>query len=236
MKIVALLTARGKSGLANKNILPVLGKPLLTYPARAALGSRYIKSFYVSSDDAKILKIAGALGFKKIKRPQALARPSSRHIEAIWHALRSMQKIDGLIPDILVVLLANSAVIKTGWIDSCVEEILRNREISAVVPVYADSDHHPYRAKKIARSGLLEPFFNFKGREISTNRQDLPANYFLCHNFWVLNTAKSVFLNKGQPPWAFMGGKIKPFIVSEYVDVHREKDIKASEEWLKENR
>ena len=36
MTIVALLTGRGNNTLRDKNVLPVLGKPLLYYPAMAA--------------------------------------------------------------------------------------------------------------------------------------------------------------------------------------------------------
>lgn len=56
MKIAALLTGRGNNTLKDKNVLPVLGKPLLYYPAMAAKTCNLITDFYVSSDDEKILK------------------------------------------------------------------------------------------------------------------------------------------------------------------------------------
>lgn len=49
MKIVALLTGRGNNTLKDKNVLPVLGKPLLYYPAMAAKACPEISDFYVSS-------------------------------------------------------------------------------------------------------------------------------------------------------------------------------------------
>ena len=55
MKIAALLTGRGNNTLKDKNVLPVLGKPLLYYPAIAAKTCNLITDFYVSSDDEKIL-------------------------------------------------------------------------------------------------------------------------------------------------------------------------------------
>lgn len=54
MKIAALLTGRGNNTLKDKNVLPVLGKPLLYYPAMAAKTCNLITDFYVSSDDEKI--------------------------------------------------------------------------------------------------------------------------------------------------------------------------------------
>ena len=106
MKIAALLTGRGNNTLKDKNVLPVLGKPLLYYPAMAARKCKAITDFYVSSDDEKILNAAADCGYKKIRRPDALALPTAQHVDAIVHALGAM-KTDGCEPDILVVLLAN---------------------------------------------------------------------------------------------------------------------------------
>jgi CMP-N-acetylneuraminic acid synthetase len=235
LKIAALLTGRGGSKLANKNILPVLGKPVLSYPAHAARESSYIRYFYASSDDKKILDVAGRIGYKRILRPGHLAKSNSKHVDALLHALKMMEKEDGLVPDILIVLLANSVAIKTKWIDDCIKVMLKDKAISAVVPVCMDQDHHPFRAKKIGQGGLLEPFFDFKQQNVSTNRQELEPSYFLCHNFWVLKVNNSIFSKKGQQPWVFMGDKVRPFIVDDCCDIHTAGDLKRSEEWLKEN-
>ena len=88
MKIVALLTGRGNNTLKDKNVLPVLGKPLLYYPAMAAKTCSLITDFYVSSDDEKILDAAASCGYKKIVRPAELALPTSQHVDAINHALK----------------------------------------------------------------------------------------------------------------------------------------------------
>ena len=98
-------------------------------------------------------------------------------------------------------------------------------------------DAHPYRAKKLNSEGYLDTWFDFKGNNISTNRQDLPNNYVLCHNFWTLNIKESVEKREeGQQPWRFMGNKIKPIVVEESFDVHTEEDIVKTEKWLLKNR
>jgi len=234
MKVVALLTGRGGSTLKDKNVLQICGHPLLYYPANAAKSSKHITEFYVSSDDEKILNEAYKLGYKKILRPAELSRPDSQHIDVILHALEVM-KAEGIEPDILVVLLANAVTVKTIWINDCIEILLADSDVSSVVPVALDSDHHPYRAKMINKEGWLEPFFDFKGLKVSTNRQDLKPSYFLCHNFWALRVSNSIYSPKGQPPWTFMGNKIKPYIVEEAIDVHDLEDVKRAEEWVKKN-
>lgn len=230
-KIVALLTGRGNSTLLNKNVLPVLGKPLLYYPAMAAKSSELITDFYVSSNDEKILKAAENCGYKRIVRPEEYSTPSSQHKDVILHALEAMEG-EGLIPDILIVLMANSGVIKNEWIEESITNILENEELSASAPVKMDQDHHPYRAKKLRVDGCLDTWFDFSKETISTNRQDLPECYYLCHNFWTLNVEKSIRVKGGQQPWGFMGNNIKPIIVDEGFDVHILEDIKRTEKWI----
>lgn len=233
-KIAALLTGRGNNTLKDKNVLPVLGKPLLYYPAMAAKKCSLITDFYVSSDDQKILNAAADCGYKKIVRPAELALPTSQHVDAITHAL-SVMKEDGVEPDILVVLLANSGIVKTEWIEESIQYILKDAKVSAAVPVLLEMDNHPYRSKRLREDGCLDTWFDFKGQHISTNRQDLPKNFVLCHNFWTLNLSESLYSEEpGQVPWTFMGNNIKPIVVKESFDVHDEDDIRRTEKWLLE--
>ena len=234
MKIAALLTGRGNNTLKDKNVLPVLGKPLLYYPAMAAKTCNLITDFYVSSDDEKILKAASDCGYKKIVRPVELAAPTSQHVDAIRHALGVMKQ-DGVEPDILVVLLANSGIVKTEWIEESITQLLKDEAVSASVPVLLEMDNHPYRSKRLREDGCLDTWFDFRGKNISTNRQDLPMNFVLCHNFWTLNLKNSLYSStEGQQPWTFMGSNIKPIVVKESFDVHDEDDIRRTEKWLQE--
>ena len=232
MKIAALLTGRGNNTLKDKNVLPVLGKPLLYFPAMAAKTCSYITDFYVSSDDEKILRAAEECGYKRIQRPAELALPTAQHIDTIYHALEVM-KSDGVEPDILVVLLANAAITKSEWIKESIENLLDNPELSASCPVMLEMDHHPYRSKCLREDGCLGTWFDFSGQHISTNRQDLPKNYVFCHNFWTLNLKKSLYSDSGQQPWTFMGNYVKPIIVEESFDVHDEEDLIRTEKWLR---
>ena len=234
MKIAALLTGRGNNTLKDKNVLPVLGKPLLYYPAMAAKTCNLITDFYVSSDDEKILKAASDCGYKKIVRPVELAAPTSQHVDAIRHALGVMKQ-DGVEPDILVVLLANSGIVKTEWIEESITQLLKDEALSASVPVLLEMDNHPYRSKRLREDGCLDTWFDIRGKNISTNRQDLPMNFVLCHNFWTLNLKNSLYSStEGQQPWTFMGSNIKPIVVKESFDVHDEDDIRRTEKWLQE--
>ena len=133
-------------------------------------------------------------------------------------------------------MLANSATIKSEWIAEAINMIEKDPSITSVVPVYKEQDHHPFRAKKIDHEGKLVPYFDFEDEFVSTNRQDLSPNYFLSHNFWVLNVDKSINLNDGFKPWTFLGKKTMPIFVEGCFDVHTLEDIEKTKAWLKANK
>ena len=229
------MTGRGNNTLKDKNILDVLGKPVLYYPANAAACSKKIDDYYCSSDDEKILGAAEALGFERIVRPAELALPTAQHIDCIMHALDVMKERGKVLPDILVVLLANNVTIKSEWIDECIDIMKNDMSITAVVPVYEDNDHHPLRAKTLNNDGTLAMYEKNITGKISTNRQDLPECLFLSHNFWVLSTDFLLSGKEGQQPWGFMGDKIIPYKIDESIDIHKEIDLYIAKEWIKEN-
>ncbi len=235
MRTYALLTGRGNNTLKDKNILDCLGHPVLYYPANAALQAKTVDKLFCSSDDEKILAEAQKLGHIPIKRPAELALPTSQHIDCILHALGEMKKQCDM-PDILVVTLANNVTIKPEWIDDCVKIMEDDSELTAVVPVYEDNDHHPLRAKTVDEDGRLQMYEKGVAGKISTNRQDLPACYFLSHNFWVLRVANLLQdVSNGQQPWAFMGNNIGYYKIDESIDIHKEVDLLLAKEWVKNN-
>jgi CMP-N-acetylneuraminic acid synthetase len=52
MNVLGIIPARGGSkGIPGKNIVPILGKPLLAYTAEAALASKRLTRVVLSTDD-----------------------------------------------------------------------------------------------------------------------------------------------------------------------------------------
>jgi len=233
MQVTALLTGRGNNTLKDKNILPLNGHPLLYYPASAAVSSKFVTGFYVSSECEKILKEASKYNFEKIVRPRNLSTPTALHHDVIEHSIQVMREREHY-PDILVVLLANSPTIKSSWIDECIQILLDKPCASALVPVVRDQDRHPYRAKTLSEdSGTLKSFFNSSLEEVSSNRQQLPICYYLCHNFWVIRLDQGKLPHKGEQPWSFLGEKVMPYEVEEAFDIHDYEDLERASRWLK---
>ncbi len=230
-EIVALMIGRGGSSLPDKNILPVFGKPLLHYTAAAARGSRHIGRFYVSSDDPKILAAAQQAGYTPIVRPAELSTPTSQSVDVVKHAMGIIEAEGPA--RILVVQHANVGTISTAMVDDCIDALLADDSLSAVVPVHEKSEYHPYRCKRPNADGLLEPYFDFTKTGVSGNRQDLPKAYFFDHSIWALSVERGVRSAQGQPPWTVMGDRIKPYVTEGCFDVHSMEDLAATEEWVR---
>jgi len=232
---VALLTGRGGSvSLPDKNILPVLGRPMMAYPLLMAKESKLIDDIYLSTDGEALKEIGREMDVKIIDRPKELALPTSQHRDAIEHALKVMKE-DGVEPEILVVLLCNVGTHRQGLIDECVQLLIDNPELDSVVTTDERNEYHPFRAKRMSDDGLLEPFVEVEGK-VSTNRQDLEPCYFLDHTFWALRVSTCFGqYTHGQPPWDFMGNRILGVLNKGAIDIHTKEDMAYTEEWLRQN-
>ena len=97
MKPVAIIPARGGSKrLPRKNALPILGRPILSYPVRTALESGLFEQVIVSTEDHEIARIGGAEGARVMERPEDLASDSSTVVEVCLHVLDSLERENSL--------------------------------------------------------------------------------------------------------------------------------------------
>jgi CMP-N-acetylneuraminic acid synthetase len=230
-EIAALMIGRGGSSLKDKNILPVLGVPLLQWSAAAARRSRHVGRHYVSSDCDRILRVAGEAGYAPIRRPAALSTATAQSTDAVRHALDYIER-DGPV-DIVVVQHANVGTISERIIDDCIDMLLADETVSAVVPCHEQAEYHPFRAKRVQPDGALSPFVESAGA-VSANRQDLPACYFFDHSIWALR-ASAIRDPEGQPPWPCMGRRIMPYVTEGCLDVHSVEDLDKTARWIEAN-
>ena len=64
---IALLTGRGGSvSLPDKNIIKVLNRPMMAYPALMAKQAKNIDDVYISTDGEKLISIANEMNIKII--------------------------------------------------------------------------------------------------------------------------------------------------------------------------
>jgi len=230
-QIVALMIGRGGSSLKDKNVLPILGYPLLQWAAAAAIRSKYIGRYYISSDDEKILSTAESMDYKRIKRPLDLSSDTAQSCDAVRHALNIIQQ-DGDV-EVVIVQHANVGTISENIIDTCIDYLLADERLTAVIPSHQCNEYHPLRAKSINDEGVLMPYVE-SDSPVSANRQDLPLCLFFDHSIWAIR-ASAIIGKNGQPPWDCMGNCIMPLETSGCLDVHSLEDLHKTEQWITSN-
>ena len=112
-KIVALIPARkGSKGIKNKNIINLMGKPLISYSIKYAESSNLIDKIFVSTDGNKIASISKKFGAEVIIRPRNISGDTVPNEPVISHALNYIKKI-GFNFDIVVFLQPTSPLRKS---------------------------------------------------------------------------------------------------------------------------
>lgn len=121
-KYPAILLARGGSkALPGKNIREFAGKPLLAWSILQALGSKRVKTVYVSSDCKEILQVAKSYGAETILRPARLSGDLATSESGWLHAIQQVEKISGKPPQVVIALQATSPLRESSDIDGAIE-------------------------------------------------------------------------------------------------------------------
>lgn len=122
--IIALIPARGGSKrVLNKNIVDLVGKPLLWYTIQAAKKSRYVSEIYVSTEDKRIKKLAEKFGARVINRPKFLARDKASSLSVLKHAVDFFEK-NGASFRTLVFLQPTSPLRQSKTIDKAIKKFI----------------------------------------------------------------------------------------------------------------
>ena len=90
-RLIGIIPARGGSkGIPKKNLVKLLGKPLINWTIDEAKKLKVIDELIVSSDDEEIIACAQESGCRvPFKRPAYLATDQANTIDVIIHALDS---------------------------------------------------------------------------------------------------------------------------------------------------
>lgn len=126
-RVVAIIPARGGSkGIPRKNLLSLLGQPLLYYSVNAALKSKIIQECYVSTEDTEIAASARNCGSGVIERPNELADDFVSTFDVVKHAIEVLR-----FPDIIVILQPTSPLRTSNDIDKAFE-LFTNDVVSVI--------------------------------------------------------------------------------------------------------
>jgi len=183
-KILVIIPARGGSKrFPGKNIHPLMGKPLISYPIEASKGSKYVDKIVISTDSEEIADVGRKYGGEvPFMRPEELASDASRVIDSIDYTVKKLEADSGFHADYVVLLQAASPLMSTDNIDKAIELIVEKDADSVVGVAEVDNLNHPYNVREVYEDGRI----NFWQEELHYKHYNAPKpKFYHAGSLWV---------------------------------------------------
>ncbi len=142
---LTIIPARaGSKRIPNKNMKLIGKKPMIQYTIEAAISSVGKSNILVSSDDAKIIKLAKNLGLKiPFVRPKYLSTNKTSTSSVILHAIKWFKNKNKFLPNNILLLQPTSPFRTSIDIKKSIKKFLKSKKntlISASVPIQNPHD------------------------------------------------------------------------------------------------
>lgn len=154
----------GSTRLARKNILPLGGRPLISWAAEAARGAGLIDRLIVSTEDAEVARVARETGIDvPFMRPPELARDPAGVVDVALHALDALEQ-EGDRFETLIILLP-TCPFRTADDVRAAHALYREKHPCFLMSV-SPFDHTPFAAMTLDGRRQLSPCFpDYIGRK-----------------------------------------------------------------------
>ena len=228
VRVLGVIIARGGSkGLPRKNLLPLAGKPLIAHTIEAALESRRLDRFVVSTEDREIAEVARRYGADvPFMRPAELATDDILVFPVLRHATGWLEEHEGYLPEYVLLLQPTTPLRTAQDIDNAIEVAIEN-DADTVVG-YSPAKQHPYWMRRITEDGRLVEFLPSEWGE--ARRQELPPVGYPGGFIFI---AKRDFLQHHD---TFYSDKTYPYVFKkeQAIDIDTLIDLRLAELVLKE--
>lgn len=185
MKTFAVILARGGSkGIPKKNIIEILGKPLIKWSIEQALNSSVIEDVYVSSDDSEILECAEESGAIALIRPADLSCDQSTS-EAGWLDVLSRLHPRHIGNEFFFALQATSPV-RDAFDFDLAHKIFVEDGLDSLFSAENIRDHYIW---ELSADEIVPSNFKYSERGM---RQSLKEKFLENGSFYILNKNKFV--------------------------------------------
>jgi CMP-N-acetylneuraminic acid synthetase len=202
-KVIGIIPARaGSKRLKNKNILPLLGKPLIAYTIEAALRARKLDRVFVSTEGEEIARVAQKWGAEVIKRPAELATDTSPIDESLRHVVDHLLDTEDYQADIVVMMQADLPLRAEGVIDKVVVRLLETGVETAATALQVNQ--RPEWMKRLIKDRAvpyMEPTKSYR-------MQDLEKLYLIDGAVAAIRTDTLMSTRGDQTTHAYMGQNI----------------------------
>jgi hypothetical protein len=241
--ICALMIGRaGSTAFPGKNIHPMLGKPLCSYPLMAAQKSRHVDRLFVSTDSPEIATIAASFGAETIDRPAELATSQALGEHVYAHGYREIVRrlaAEGKSVELMVLLFANAATITAELIDEGIDALRHDPSMDSAVTTSVYNMWSPLRARKLGSDGCLHPFVPFETfgdpKTLNCDRDSQGEVHFADMSVSIVRPHCLDRLDEGLLPQKWMGQRIAPIRSWGGCDVDYEWQMPMVEFWLRKH-
>lgn len=210
-EVLALIPARGGSkSVPRKNIIPLMGKPMIAWAIECALAARHIARVMVTTDDEEIAGIARQYGAEvPFLRPAEISGDLATDVEFHRHALEWLKENENYVPDMMINLRPTPPARQPQIIDRAIETFAAHPEIDSLRSVQL-ANESPYKMWNIDERGFLRAVAPLPISEpYNQPRQLLPLVYW--QNGYVDITRPEVVLKLNSTT----GNTILPFLIDE---------------------
>ena len=175
IKRIAIITARsGSKGIRDKNIRPLMGKPLMVYSIEAALDSGAFDSVFVSTDSAEYARIAEAAGADAhFLRSETNSSDKASSWDTVREVIGRFGEEGRTFDEIM--LLQPTSPLRTAEDIRNAIEVMREKNALSVQSV-TETDHSPLWCGTLPPDGCMDGFSDGSG---DLPRQALPTYYRL---------------------------------------------------------
>jgi len=241
--VCALMIGRkGSVGFPGKNVYPVLGRPLATYPLLAAKESHYVGRTFVSTDSPELMDLASEHGVELIDRPAELATKEALGEDVFAHGYHEIVRklaLEGLDVEFIVLLFANAATITGDLIDQGIDILRREENFDSAVTTSVYNMWSPLRARSLNSNGCLEPFVPFETfgdpDNLNCDRDSQGDVYFADMSVSIVRPHCLENLKDGLLPQKWMGQRIASIQNWGGCDVDYEWQVPMVEFWLRKH-
>ena len=186
-KIIAIIPARGGSKrLKNKNIMPLLGKPMIQYTIQSALESGVFDEVLVSTDCQEIARVSRECGATvPFLRDPRLADDHTPVSLATFHALGQMENYTGNRYGVVVQLMANCPCRTAEDIKRAYKQFRDSRK-NFQISFFPFGWMNPWWAMRLKAGNKPSPLFP---KAYKKRSQDLEKLYCPTGALWIARSA-----------------------------------------------
>jgi CMP-N-acetylneuraminic acid synthetase len=175
-RILAVVPARGGSkGVPLKNIHPLGGMPLVAHAGRVVRQVPAIDRAIVSTDHPDVAAEAAKAGLAApFTRPPGLSGDLVGDLEVLEHALLSVEELDGITYDVIVMLQPTSPLRRPAHVVAVLEKLVSEGWDAVWTVSPTDLKYHPLKQLEVGVDGAMR-YANAEGARIIARQQLQPV-------------------------------------------------------------